>query len=58
MLATIVEGEVDLADVFFLIAVILAGAGLGIQIAERAVSVTQAVLLLAIGFIAAGLFVL
>jgi hypothetical protein len=58
MFSTIVSGEADLADVFFLIAVIVAGGGLGIQIAERAVSITQACLLLAVGFAAAGLLVL
>jgi hypothetical protein len=56
MLATVVEGEVDLADIFFLIAVILAT--IATLVHYRPLSIPGALTAAAIAFLAAGLLVL
>ena len=58
MFTTIVTGEVDMADVFYLIAAVLAGLGAGVEASTRPVSVPLVALLLAVGFAALGLLVL
>ena len=59
MFAEIASNDRDLADVLFLIAIVLAGVGLGVRLAMRqAIDVTEACAIAAIGLVAAGLLVL